>query len=110
MKYKVLRQVSREGKYELWCDVLDDSDNLLVGNHIVHVGKDPLDINDKTTLDSFFSSKVFPAFTIDESVPAPETVDEVYDKLVNKGYLQSGQTIDALPTKTELISESTVVK
>ena len=43
---------------------------------------------------------------VDDPVEIPKTVEEEYNqKLVNKGYLAEGQTIDDLPTKSDLLAK-----
>jgi len=101
MKHIVHRQVLREGRYELWFEVMDDSGKLLFGGQRP-IGKKQLD---KAELGKLFTDVIYPEVEAMLNAPPPErtmTESEVEDMLVDKGYLAKGDSLDDLPDKIKL--------
>ena len=107
MQYKILRQVQREGHFEVWYELLDDNGKLLAGNGIISVGKKELD---QAGLDDFFKNKVIPEAQTTPPQPPDDMIpkEEVKEMLVRKGYITKSQIIDDLPDKSTLLVKETL--
>jgi len=89
VKYRVIREVRRENNFEVWAEISDDGDILLIGNYIVPTGAAHLS---KQALDTLFENVVFSRFDVTPSLPARQyTADEVTIILREKGYLAEGE-------------------
>ena len=103
MKYTVLRTVWREGQYEILCNILDDSSNLLLGNYIYPIGTKILPAK---ILDSLFTDTIFPdieaAFNEDVLTKKFYAVEEITQILREKNYITSEQEFseDLTPSLT----------
>lgn len=68
MKYKIIWIKQRENKFEACCNVLDDEDNLIIGNAIVDLGTESVTDKDVEKLRTIFEEKVYPNFEEREEV------------------------------------------
>ena len=100
MQYKVVRKVKREGKYEVWVDVYDDAGKLIIGNHLFPVGAKLLSEEDLIAE----MDKKIPAMLQEKEEEGDIMISkaEVEKLLVDKGYLQEGETLEDLKDKDDL--------
>ena len=95
MKYIINRQIKRGKQYEVWISIFDDHDKLILGNHIVSLGKVELD---KKSLDIFIRDKAYPSLDRKDTGQMV-LVSEVGRILREKGYLAIDESFDDLEGK-----------
>jgi len=94
-QFKILRKVKREGRTEVWVQVLDDKGKILADNVVMPVRKKKIidilkEVRDKDP------TAVSPVEHKERMV----SLKEVLKRLYKLGYLEKGQTLDdLLPVK-----------
>ena len=101
MKYQVLSQKKRGSQYEILYSVMDDLDQLIVGNLIKSVGVKELD---KQGLDILFQDVIYPQ--VNEMLIAEDskeifTREEIETILKEKGYLLENEKWEDLQSKAK---------
>ena len=97
--HKVHSQKYREAQYELFYELLSDG-VVTLGNQRVLIGVKKLD---DPAIKKLMTDKIIPQFLAIESMEQEKTYceTEVSTMLIEKGYLEVGQTIDDLPIKAD---------
>jgi len=102
--YKIHSQHIREGRYEIFFGVWDESGRVVVDNQTRPIGKVKLN---KTQLDSLFAEKIFPEIEVSLIIEEPQQTyqkEEVEDLLKTKGYLEINQKLEDLPDRADLLA------